>query len=106
MQVYTAENLFLNHYRDSEAIREINNTEYPPDMQTADIVEENARRYKILEGIMLERGNPFFVGNKYTKLVKAKQMEELYINFSQIPDGRNIIPVIMNGNGFRAGYHE
>ena len=105
MQIYTAENLFLDHYRDSEEIREINNTEYPNDMQTADIVEENARRYKILEGIMIERSNPFFVGNKYTKLVKDKQMEELYINFSQIPDGRNIIPVIMNGNGFRAGYH-
>lgn len=106
MQIFTAENLFLDHYRDSEEIREINNTEYPPDMQTADIVEENARRYKILESIMLERGNPYFVGNKYTGYVKAKQMEELYINFSQIPDGRNIIPVIMNGNGFRAGYHD
>lgn len=105
MQIYTAENLFLDHYRDSPEIREINNTEYSSDMQTADIVEENARRYKILEGIMTERKNPFFVGNKYTKLVKPKQMEELYINFSQIPDGRNIIPVIMNGNGFRAGYH-
>ena len=105
MQVYTAENLFLDHYRDSDVIKEINNTEYPPDMQTADIVEENARRYKVLETIMFERGNPFFVNNKYTKLVKPKQMEELYINFSQIPDGRNIIPVIMNGNGFRAGYH-
>lgn len=105
MQIYTAENLFLDHYRDSEEIREINNTEYSSDMQTADIVEENARRYKILEGIMTERKNPFFVGNKYTKLVKPKQMEELYINFSQIPDGRNIIPVIMNGNGFRTGYH-
>lgn len=106
MQIYTAENLFLDHYRDSETIREINNTEYPPDMQTADIVEENAKRYAVLEEIMYERGNPFFVGNKYTKLVKPKQMEELYINFSQIPDGRNIIPVIMNGNGFRAGYHD
>lgn len=105
MQVYTAENLFLDHYRDSDVIKEINNTEYPPDMQTADIVEENAKRYKVLESIMFERGNPFFVNNKYTKLVKPKQMEELYINFSQIPDGRNIIPVIMNGNGFRAGYH-
>lgn len=105
MQIYTAENLFLDHYRDSEEIRDINNTEYPSDMQTADIVEENARRYKILEAIMTERKNPFFVGNKYTGLVKPKQMEELYINFSQIPDGRNIIPVIMNGNGFRAGYH-
>lgn len=106
MQVYTAENLFLWHYRDNETIREINNTEYPPDMQTADIVEENAKRYQILEDIMVARECPFFVNNKYTKLVKPKQMEELYINFSQIPDGKNIVPVIMNGNGFRAGYHE
>lgn len=105
MQIYTAENLFLDHYRDSEIIRDINNTEYPPDMQTADIVEENKKRYEVLEQIMLERGNPFFVANKYVSLIKPKQMEELYINFSQIPDGRNIIPVIMNGNGFRAGYH-
>lgn len=106
MQIFTAENLFLDHYRESEIIRDINNTEYPPGMQTSDIVEENARRYKILEAEMLKRGNPFFVDNKYTGLVKPKQMEELYINFSQIPDGRNIVPVIMNGNGFRAGYHD
>lgn len=106
MQIFTAENLFLDHYRDSEVIREINNTEYPPDMQTSDIVEENAKKYKILEAEMLRRGNPFFVDNKYTQLVKPKQMEELYINFSQIPDGKNIVPVIMNGNGFRAGYHD
>lgn len=105
MQIFTAENMFLDHYRDSEIIREINNTEYPPDMQTADIVEENAKKYKILEKEMLKRGNPYFVDNKYVKLVKPKQMEELYINFSQIPDGKNIVPVIMNGNGFRAGYH-
>lgn len=102
--IFTAENLFLDHYREDETIREINNTEYPSDMQTADIVEENAKRYKVLESIMTLRGNPFFVANKYVKLLKPKQMEELYINFSQIPDGRNIIPVIMNGNGFRAGY--
>ena len=105
MQIFTAENMFLDHYRDSEIIREINNTEYPPDMQTADIVEENAKKYKILEKEMLKRGNPYFVDNKYVKLVKPKQMEELYINFSQIPDGKNMVPVIMNGNGFRAGYH-
>lgn len=106
MQVFTAENLFLDHYRDSEIIREINNTEYPPGMQTSEIVEENARRYKILEEEMLKRNHPFFVDNKYTKLIKPKQMEELFINFSQIPDGQDIIPVIMNGNGFKAGYHD
>lgn len=106
MQIFTAENLFLDHYRESEIIREINNTEYPPDMQSSDIVEENAKKYKILEAEMLKRGNPYFIYNKFTPIIKAKQMEELYINFSQIPDGRNIVPVIMNGNGFRAGYHD
>lgn len=106
MQIFTAENLFLDHYRESEIVREINNTEYPPDMQTSDIVEENKRKYELLEKEMLKRGNPFFVDNKYANIIKPKQMEELYINFSQIPDGKNIVPVIMNGNGFRAGYHD
>lgn len=106
MQIFTAENLFLDHYRESELIREINNTVYPPSMQTKDIVEENSRKYKLLEAEMLRRGNPFFVDNKYTQIVKPKQMEELYINFSQIPDGKEIIPVIMNGNGFNQGYHD
>ena len=106
MQIFTAENLFLDHYRASEVIRDINNTEYPPTMQTSDIVNANKEKYKILEAEMLKRGNPFFIDNKYTPIIKAKQMEELYINFSQIPDGKNIVPVIMNGNGFRAGYHD
>lgn len=106
MQIYTADNLFLDHYRNSEVIREINNTEYPKTAQTAEIVEENARRYKILEKEMVERKNPFFLANRFVNIIKPKQMEELYINFSQIPDGDNIIPVIMNGNGFKAGYHE
>ena len=106
MQIFTAENLFLDHYRDSEIIRDINNTVYPPGMQTSEIVEENAKKYKILEAEMLRRHHPFFEDNKYTKLIKPKQMEELFINFSQIPDGQDIIPVIMNGNGFKAGYHD
>lgn len=104
MQVFTAENLFLDHYRDSAIIREINNTEYPPNMQTSDIVAANAEKYKVLEAEMLKRNNPFFIDNKYTQIIKAKQMEELYINLAQIPDGKNIITSTMNGNGFRAGY--
>ena len=106
MQVYTAENLFLDHYRESKIIRDINNTEYPPNMQTRDIITENAKRYKVLEKEMYERKNPFFIANQFTNIIKPKQMEELYINFSQIPDGENIVPVIMNGNGFKAGYHD
>lgn len=104
MQIFTVDNLFLDHYKESELIRDINNVEYPSDMQTKDIVEENARLYKLFEAEMLKRKNPFFALNKYTPIVKAKQMEECYINFSQIPDGKDIVPVIMNGNGFKAGY--
>lgn len=106
MRIYTAENLFLNHYRDSEIIRDINNTEYPPDMQTSEIVEENKKKFKILEKEMIKRENPFFMDNRFVNMIKPKQMEELYINFSQVPDGDDIIPVIMNGNGFKAGYHD
>lgn len=106
MKVYTAENLFLDHYRESQIIRDINNTEYPPTMQTSEIVEANKEKYKLLEAEMIKRGNPYFLADKYTSILKPKQMEELYINFSQIPDGKNIVPVIMNGNGFRAGYHD
>ena len=106
MELFTAENLFLDHYRDSDIIRDINNTYYPSTTQTADIIEQNKIKYKQLEQEMLKRDNPFFKYNKYTPIIKPKQMEELYINFSQIPDGENIVPVIMNGNGFKAGYHE
>jgi len=106
LQIFSAENLFLDHYMESEVVRNINDTEYPPNTQTIDIVAQNAEKYRILEEEMTKRGNPFFIDSKYAKIVKPKQMEELYINFSQIPDGRDIIPVIMNGNGFKAGYHE
>lgn len=106
IQILDADNLFLDHYKESPIIREINNTEYQNGVQTKDIVENNKRLYKILEKEMIERGNPFFLNERFTKILKSKQMEELYINFSQIPDGRDIIPVIMNGNGFKAGYHD
>lgn len=106
MMIFTAENLFLDHYRESDIVREVNDTVYPPGMQTVDIIEQNKAKYKLLEAEMIKRKNPFFVANQYTPIVKPKQMEELYINFSQIPDGKNIVPVIMNGNGFKAGYHD
>lgn len=106
IQILDADSLFLDYYKESEIIREINNTEYQNGVQTKDIVENNKKLYKILEKEMIKLGNPFFLNERFTKILKSKQMEELYINFSQIPDGRDIIPVIMNGNGFKAGYHD
>lgn len=104
--IFTAENLFLDQYKVSPIIRDINNTKYPDNMQTHEIVESNKQKYEDLEKEMVRLGNPLFDCNKYTKIIKPKQMEEQYINFSQIPDGESIIPIIMNGNGFNAGYHE
>lgn len=106
IQIFTTENLFLDHYRESALIRDINNTVYPRSMQTADIVEENSKRYALLRDEMIKRGNPLFIDDRFTRILKPKQIEELFIHFGQIPDGRNIINVQMNGNGFNDGYKD
>ena len=106
IQIFTTENLFLDHYRESKLIRDINNTVYPRSMQTADIVEENSKRYVLLRDEMIKRGNPLFIDDRFTRILKQKQIEELFIHFGQIPDGRNIVNVQMNGNGFNDGYKD
>lgn len=107
MPVYTSESLLLDQYMASEVIRDINNTEYPLNKQTCEIVEENKAKYEILKEKMLELGNPFFEANEFAPVIKPKQMEEVYINFAQIPDGSrkgNLVDIIMNGNGTKHGY--
>ena len=105
MQPFTLGNLFLDHYLEDETIREINNTEYSPNTQTSDIVKGNAERFKILNEKMIERGNPYFVDNKFAKILDPKQMEELYINQGQTTDGNEVVPVTMNCNGFKGGFN-
>ena len=104
MPIFTAENLMLDHYRECEEFRELNNTEYSQGTQTVDVVAMNKEKYERLTKIMMERNNPYFMCHKYIKILKPKQMEELYINLSQIPDGEQIVPHTMNGNGFGKGY--
>ena len=104
MPVFTAENLMLDHYRECKEFRDLNNTTYPQSMQTAEIVAKNKEKYQELEKIMTERNNPFFKCNKYIKVLKPKQMEELYIHLCQSPDGQEIVPYTVNGNGFSGGY--
>ena len=106
MEILTAENIFLDHYMESEVVREINNTYYPPSMQPSDIVVENAKKYKILSEEMMMRHNPFFENQLYTNVLKPKQIEESMINFSLTPDIRELIPITQNGNGFAGGYRE
>lgn len=104
-EIITAENLFLDHYVASEVIRDINNTEYPPNMQPSEIIEENAKKYKILEKEMFRLHNVFFENQYFCNILKPKQVEESMINFSLSPDGRRLITVTQNGNGFHAGYN-
>lgn len=104
MPVFTAENLMLDHYRECEAFRELNNTSYPQSMQTAEIVARNKEKYNELEKLMMSRNNPYFQCNKYIRILKPKQMEELYIHLCQSPDGVDIIPYVVNSNGFAGGY--
>ena len=106
IQVFTTENLFLDHYRESALIRDINNTHYPKNMQTAEIIEENSRRYGLLREEMIKRNNPLFIDDTYTKILKPKQVEELYIHLGLTPDGRNIVNIVMDGNGFNDGYKD
>ena len=41
MPIFTAENLMLDHYRECEEFRELNNTEYSQGTQTVDVVAMN-----------------------------------------------------------------
>lgn len=106
IQIFTTENLFLDHYRESALIRDINNTHYPKNIQTAEIIEENSRRYGLLREEMIKRNNPLFIDDTYTKILKPKQVEELYIHLGLTPDGRNIVNIVMDGNGFNDGYKD
>lgn len=106
VEIINAENLFLDHYVASEIVRDINNTRYPKGMQASEIIEKNAEKYKILEKEMFRLHNVFFENQYYCNILKPKQVEESMINYALTPDGRNLINVIQNGNGFFAGYHD
>jgi hypothetical protein len=106
MEILTAENIFLDHYMESEIVREINNTYYPPDVQPSEIVTQNEQKYEALKEEMMKRHNPLFENQLYAKVLKPKQIEESMVHFSLTPDLRNLIPVTQNGNGFAGGYRE
>lgn len=105
MLIFDADNLILNHYREDKRFREINDTFHPYTMQTTEIVETNKRLCEELKDIMSKRDNPFFQANRYTPILKNKQLEELYINGGQTNDGVNVNPIIQNGSGTNEAYN-
>jgi len=103
--IMTLENIFLDDYRKSEKIRELNNTDISQSLQTADVEELLDKKYKEL---ILELGNtknPIWYISKAGRHIKEKQVQELFISYGQIPDvSGNVIPYTMQGNGFATGY--
>lgn len=105
--IMTFENTFLNDYRKSEKIRELNNLEISQNLQTAD-VEELLR--KKTQELIIELGNtknPIWYISKAGNHIKPKQVQELFLSYGQIPDvSGNVIPYTMQGNGFATGYKD
>lgn len=103
--IMTFESVFLNDYRNSEKIRELNNLKIPQSLQTADV--EALLRQKTQE-LITELGaskNPIWYVSKAGNHIKPKQVQELFLSYGQIPDvSGNVIPYTMQGNGFSTGY--
>lgn len=103
--IMTYESIFLNDYRKSEKIRELNNMQIPQTLQTADV--EELLRQKTAE-LISELGvtkNPIWYVSKAGNHIKPKQVQELFLSYGQIPDVTgNVIPYTMQGNGFSTGY--
>ena len=103
--IMTFESVFLNDYRESKKLQELNNLQISQNLQTADV--EDLLRNKTSE-LITELGrtkNPIWYISKAGNHIKPKQIQELFISYGQIPDvSGNVIPYTMQGNGFSTGY--
>lgn len=103
--IMTLESIFLNDYRKSEKIRELNNIQIPQSMQTADVEELLRQKTNELITEFAVTKNPVWYISKAGNHIKPKQVQELFISYGQIPDvSGNVIPYTMQGNGFATGY--
>lgn len=103
--IMTFESVFLDDYRKSEKIRELNNLIIDQSLQTSEV--EKLLKEKTIE-LVNELGrtkNPIWYVSKAGSHIKPKQVQELFISYGQIPDiSGNVIPYTMQGNGFATGY--
>lgn len=104
--IFTLENCFLNDYRNNKKIQELNNLVISPNMQTADVEVLLKEKYTELISEFAKTKNPIWYVSKAGNHIKPKQVEELFISYSQVPnvDG-NVIPYTLEGNGFKTGYN-
>lgn len=103
--IMTLESIFLNDYRNSKKIQELNNLQISQKLQTSEV--EDLLREKTSE-LISEFGNtknPIWYVSKAGNHIKPKQVQELFLSYGQIPDvSGNVIPYTMQGNGLSTGY--
>ena len=105
--ILTYESIFLNDYRNNKKIRELNNLEISQELQTADVEKLLKEKHAELITELGNSKNPIWYISKAGNHIKAKQVDELFISYGQIPDvSGNVIPYTMKGNGFATGYSD
>lgn len=103
--IMTLESTFLNDYRNSKKIQELNNLEISQSLQTADVEALLAKKTSELITELGNTKNPIWYISKAGNHIKSKQVQELFLSYGQIPDvSGNVIPYTMQGNGFATGY--
>ena len=103
--IMTYESIFLNDYRKSEKIKELNNMKIDQSLQTSEVEELLKHKTKELISELENTKNPIWYVTKAGNHIKEKQVQELFISYGQIPDVTgNVIPYTMQGNGFSTGY--
>ena len=103
--IMTLESIFLNDYRNSAKIRELNNLQISQELQTVEVEELLRKKTTELIDEMGRTKNPIWYISKAGNHIKPKQIQELFISYGQIPDvSGNVIPYTMQGNGFSTGY--
>lgn len=102
--IFTLENCFLENYRQSEKLQELNNLVIPQEIQTADVEALLRQKYNELVEELGRTKNPIWYVSKAGNHIKPKQVQELFISYGQIPDvSGNVIPYTMQGNGLSTG---
>lgn len=103
--IMTYESIFLNDYRKSAKIRDLNNMKISQNLQTADVEQLLAKKTNELINELGATKNPIWYISKAGKHIKPKQIQELFLSYGQIPNVTgNVIPYTMQGNGFSTGY--
>lgn len=103
--IMTLESTFLNDYRNSKKIQELNNIQIPQSLQTSDVESLLERKTSELITELGNTKNPIWYISKAGNHIKSKQVQELFLSYGQIPDvSGNVIPYTMQGNGFATGY--